>query len=65
VGQTLGVAVVGALATASVGHAGWWVLVGCGLTVLVLGLIVTSARADASAVQTAHELNPEFLVSSS
>jgi EmrB/QacA subfamily drug resistance transporter len=65
VGQTLGVAVVGALATAAVGHAGWWVLVGCGLTVLVLGLIVTSARAHASAVQTAHELNPEFLVSSS
>ncbi len=83
VGQTLGVAVVGALITASVGvavavggshgsgtlhlgaasHAGWWVLVGCGMAVLVLGLVVTSAWARATAVRTAHELNPEFLVS--
>ena len=65
VGQTLGVAVVGALITASVGvvvaagasrgsrtlhlsaasHAGWWVLVGCGMAVLVLGLVVTTAWA--------------------
>jgi hypothetical protein len=84
VGQTLGVAVAGALVTASAGalgpagpgaapvfrhlaaasHAGWWVLLGCGLAVLVLGLVVTSARARATAVQTARELNPEFLADS-
>ncbi len=84
VGQTLGVAVVGALVAASAGvlmstgaetgygfvhlaaasHVGWWVLCGCGMAVLVLGLVVTSASARATAVRTAHELNPEFLVSS-
>jgi EmrB/QacA subfamily drug resistance transporter len=85
VGQTLGVALVGALLAASVGlvlgtggstdaahraglasasHAGWWVLCGCGVAVLVLGLIVTSARALASADRTAHLLNPEFLAGS-
>jgi len=62
VGQTLGVAVVGALVAASTGAAGWWVLVGCGFTVFILGIVVTSARAQASAVRTAHQLNPEFLV---
>jgi EmrB/QacA subfamily drug resistance transporter len=84
VGQTLGVAVAGALVTASAGalvpagpraapgfrhlaaasHAGWWVLLGCGMAVLVLGLAVTSARARATAVRTARELNPEFLAGS-
>ncbi len=84
VGQTLGVAVVGALVTASVGvltptgtgadsgllhftaasHAGWWVLCGCGMAILVLGFVVTSAQARATALRTAHDLNPEFLVGS-
>jgi hypothetical protein len=63
--------VVGALVIASTGvrshrlgatsHAGWWVLLGCGVAVLVLGLVVTSAWARASAVRTARESNPEFL----
>jgi EmrB/QacA subfamily drug resistance transporter len=81
VGQTLGVAVVGALLSVSVGalvstgagsgtglqhlaassHAGWWVLCGCGMAVLVLGLAATSPWARATAVRTAHELNPEFM----
>jgi hypothetical protein len=43
VGQTLGVAVVGATAAA------WWVLVGCGAVVLALGIVATSARAQRSA----------------
>ena len=85
VGQTLGVALVGALLAASVGlvlgtgggttsahraglasasHAGWWVLCGCGVVVLALGLVVTSTRAKASAERTAHLLNPEFLAGS-
>jgi MFS family permease len=47
VGQTLGVAVVGATAAA------WWVLVGCGAVVLVLGLLATSARAQRTAAAPA------------
>jgi EmrB/QacA subfamily drug resistance transporter len=75
IGATLGVAVVGALVTSKVGavagkvnldfavasRAGWWVLAGCGAAVLVLGMVVTSQRARASARRTAQELNPEFL----
>jgi EmrB/QacA subfamily drug resistance transporter len=43
VGQTLGVAVVGATAAA------WWVLVACGAAVLALGLVATSAGARRTA----------------
>jgi EmrB/QacA subfamily drug resistance transporter len=57
VGQTLGVAVAGALA----GHAGWWTLTGCGVLVLVLGAVASSARARESARRTAAQLNPEAL----
>ncbi|HEY6472454.1 MAG TPA: DHA2 family efflux MFS transporter permease subunit [Acidimicrobiales bacterium] len=71
-GATLGVAVVGALVTSKVStsassgfaeatHAGWWVLAGCGLVVLVLGFVATSRRALESAQRTARELNPEAL----
>jgi EmrB/QacA subfamily drug resistance transporter len=73
VGQTLGVAVVGALVTsrihgpvhsglAAASHIGWWALVGCGGMVLVLGLVATSRRALESARRTAVALNPEVLV---
>jgi EmrB/QacA subfamily drug resistance transporter len=72
VGQTLGVAVVGALAAVSgssaaraaglTSHTAWWVLTGCGVAVFVLGLTVTSMRAKRTAVETARMLNPEFLV---
>src|SRR6476469_6024511 len=57
VGQTLGVAVAGALA----GHAGWWTLTGCGVVVLVLGAVASSARARESARRTAAQPNPEAL----
>jgi protein-S-isoprenylcysteine O-methyltransferase Ste14 len=71
-GQTLGVAVVGALVTSRVGASvgadlssasppGWWTLTGCGLVVLLLGLVATSSRARGSARRTAAELNPEAL----
>jgi EmrB/QacA subfamily drug resistance transporter len=63
VGQTLGVAVVGALAAAgarSVGpsfidasQTGWWIVAGCGLAVLVLGLASTSGWANATTWRTA------------
>jgi EmrB/QacA subfamily drug resistance transporter len=72
VGSTLGVAVVGSLLAAAVGgavhvhaasvtHAGWLVLAGCGVVVLVLGLVVTTGWAGRTADRTAQELNPEFL----
>jgi EmrB/QacA subfamily drug resistance transporter len=74
VGATLGVAVVGSLlASALAGtarvhaaastHAGWFVLAGCGVLVLVMGRVVTTGWARRTADRTAHELNPEFLES--
>jgi sugar phosphate permease len=73
VGQTLGVAIVGAIVTsragdagaaglASASHAAWLILTACGGGVLVLGLLATTSRAAASARRTASELNPEALV---
>src|SRR4051794_3116560 len=72
VGQTLGVAVVGAIVTSAVGasagadlplasHPAWWTLTACGGLVLVLGLTATSGRARESARRTAAALNPEAL----
>jgi EmrB/QacA subfamily drug resistance transporter len=57
VGQTLGVAVVGAIGTG----AAWWTLTAGGGVVLILGLLGTTTRARASARRTATELNPEAL----
>jgi predicted MFS family arabinose efflux permease len=69
-GQTLGVAVVGAIVTSSAGasglatasHPAWWTLTACGGLVLVLGFVATAGRATASARRTAARLNPEALV---
>jgi len=72
-GQTLGVAVTGVLvasslrgaghgAFAAASHAGWWVIAGCGATILLLGFVSTTPFAHASARRTAEALNPEFLV---
>ncbi|MFF9091959.1 MFS transporter [Streptomyces sp. NPDC014802] len=70
-GQTLGVAVVGALLASGVGHAsyreafvsaarpGWWVLVGCGLAVLVLGLLSSGRWARSTARRTAERLESD------
>jgi EmrB/QacA subfamily drug resistance transporter len=65
VGQTLGVAVMGVVAAAGVGkvgpgfvhasHAAWWLVAGCGVAVLVLGLLSTTARAGLSAARVAEE----------
>jgi EmrB/QacA subfamily drug resistance transporter len=71
-GQTLGVAVVGAIVAShggapgqgdlsSASHPGWWTLTAFGAVVLVLGLVATSGRATASARRTAAALNPEAL----
>jgi EmrB/QacA subfamily drug resistance transporter len=66
VGQTLGVAVVGAVAAAGAGavgpgfvqssHAGWWIVTGCGAAVLLLGLASTTGWANATARGAAEEL---------
>jgi EmrB/QacA subfamily drug resistance transporter len=72
VGSTLGVAIVGALVSTSLvrgGHLGfttashtaWWVLFGCTVGVLTLGLIATTTWARDTARRTAEEINPEFL----
>jgi EmrB/QacA subfamily drug resistance transporter len=72
VGLTLGVAVVGAIATSGVhestradlsaaSHPAWWTLMGCGALVLLLGLVAGSDRAKGSARRTAAKLNPEAL----
>ena len=72
VGQTLGVAVVGSLVTASLqagnhldfavaSRAGWWVLAGCGAAVLLSGLVATTPWARETARRTAESINPEFL----
>lgn len=71
VGQTLGVAVVGALVSTALhasgrgnfavaSHDGWWVLAACGIAVFALGLVATTPWAHRSAHRTAEALNPEF-----
>ncbi|NUP50442.1 MAG: MFS transporter [Catenulispora sp.] len=67
VGQTLGVAVIGSVVVAratgpartglpAASHTGWWILVGCGLAVLLLGMLTTGTRAVATAARTAARL---------
>jgi MFS family permease len=67
VGQSLGVAIVGAVATAGAGaslhgglatsgHTGWWVIACCGAAVVVLGAATTTRWAYATAARTAADL---------
>jgi EmrB/QacA subfamily drug resistance transporter len=71
-GQTLGVAVVGAIVASRTGastHAGlatashpaWWTLTAGSAVVLVLGRVATAKGAESSARRTAAMLNPEAL----
>ncbi len=64
VGASLGVAIVGTVASsgvasaggvtlASASHPAWWILTGLGATIFVLGVVTTGARARASAARTA------------
>ncbi|MGO8875025.1 MAG: DHA2 family efflux MFS transporter permease subunit [Acidimicrobiales bacterium] len=65
IGQTLGVAIVGATAVAGVAggqfasrfpsatHIGWWLTTGCGALVLLLGIVTTTRWALGTAEQTA------------
>ncbi|WP_405629634.1 MFS transporter [Streptomyces sp. NBC_00016] len=71
-GQTLGVAVIGAVLAAGVSTSayratfvsaavpGWWILTGCGAVVLVLGAVTTGPWARRTAERTARRLeSPE------
>jgi EmrB/QacA subfamily drug resistance transporter len=67
-GQTLGVAVIGAVLAAGIGASsyretfvsaavpGWWILAGCGAVVLVVGLVSSGAWARGTAERTAERL---------
>jgi hypothetical protein len=68
VGLTLGVAVVGAIATAGLhgplrahlaaaSHAGWWLIAVLGAGIVALGLAASTAAAGASAERTAARLH--------
>ncbi len=67
IGQTLGVAVAGALAAGAVGVVGpqfvadaepaWWIVAACGVGVLTLGLLSTTRRAQATAERVSQELS--------
>jgi EmrB/QacA subfamily drug resistance transporter len=67
IGQTMGVAVLGAVTTAGAGaslgagfatatHAGWWIVAACGVVVLALGIATTSRWAQRTAARTAQQL---------
>ncbi|MFI1733483.1 MFS transporter [Streptomyces acidicola] len=68
IGQTLGVAVIGAVLAAGVSSSayrdtfvsaarpGWWIIAGCGLAVLVLGALTTGRWARRTAERTAERL---------
>jgi MFS family permease len=64
VGQSLGVAVIGAVSSVAAGtslalgfasatHTGWWILVGCAAMIVVLGFVTTGAWARGTAARTA------------
>jgi EmrB/QacA subfamily drug resistance transporter len=69
VGQTLGVALAGAIAAGgavsvgrgfvSASHSGWWLVAGCGLASALLGLASTTPWANASARRAAADLEEQ------
>ncbi len=70
VGQSLGVAVVGSAVTSvlvgsmragfvSASHVGWWIITGCGLVVLIVGLATSGRWARQTAARTADRLMSE------
>jgi MFS family permease len=72
VGQSLGVAVVGVAATAGIvgvlgpglaeaSHAGWWIITGCGVAVLLLGFVTTTRWALRTAVRVAEDAPVESM----
>jgi EmrB/QacA subfamily drug resistance transporter len=71
VGSTLGVAVLGALAGGAVAvigpgfaaatHVGWWITVGLGVLIFVLGLVTTTRWAQDTAARTAEQFGSDQL----
>ena len=70
VGMTLGVAVLGAISGGAISgaigpgfaaatHSGWWVCVGLGVIILVLGVLTTTAWAERTARDTAERLSDD------
>ncbi|MBT2383555.1 MFS transporter [Streptomyces sp. ISL-11] len=59
VGSSLGVAVIGAAVAAGSRSAGWWIITGCGLSVLVLGTITTGRWAAGTAARTTARLDSD------
>ncbi|MFC4035563.1 DHA2 family efflux MFS transporter permease subunit [Streptomyces polygonati] len=59
VGQSLGVAVLGAALAAGLHAGAWWIIAGCGASVLVFGLLTTGRWARGTAERTAGLLTPE------
>jgi Na+/melibiose symporter-like transporter len=69
IGSSLGVAIIGSATIsalhgpfkqnfAEATHAGWWIMTGCGLAVLLLGLLVSGRWARGTAARTASRLMP-------
>ncbi|MEE4544399.1 MFS transporter [Streptomyces sp. V4-01] len=56
VGQSLGVAVLGAALAAGLHAGAWWIITGCGVAVLVLGVLTTGRWARGTAERTASQL---------
>jgi hypothetical protein len=52
---------VGSMRTgfASASHVGWWILTGCGLVVLIVGLVTSGRWARQTAARTADRLMSE------
>ncbi len=70
VGGSLGVAIIGSVVVsaligplrtgfATASHAGWWIVAGCGVLVLLLGLLTSGTWARGTAQRTAELLMPE------
>jgi EmrB/QacA subfamily drug resistance transporter len=69
VGSVLGVAVVGSVVLSALhgpfrlgfpeaSHAGWWIVTGCGVAVLLLGILTSGRWANGTAARTAGRLMP-------
>jgi EmrB/QacA subfamily drug resistance transporter len=72
VGSVLGVAVVGSVVLSALhgpfqlgfpgaSHAGWWIVAGCGVAVLLLGILTSGRWANGTAARTAGRLMPAGL----
>jgi EmrB/QacA subfamily drug resistance transporter len=70
IGQSLGVAVIGSVVTGSIhgslvvglpaaSHIGWWIIAGCAIVIIGLGLLTTGRWAKKTAMATMTKLAPE------